>query len=204
MPGDDDLDSLPLERGGRRRLAQPGHRLVGGAGAGRRSAARAAGSRKRLRVAPPRPAPSDDLPPEMIRLQKVLAGSRQPPRAAKPVHGSGDPGCRAGCPQRPHGHSAIHQPVQRGRLEGNERGRAIVEDAINRTLGSEPGTYKVKVHLEGPRRSRLAQGRAASRRSRSRRASRPGRRCGRAQARSDRALCGRSHRRVRRAIVRRR
>ena len=50
------------------------------------------------------------------------------------------------------------------RVEGNEKGRALLEDAINKTLGVEAGAYRVKAILKGaalPSRSaqaKLAQG----------------------------------------------
>lgn len=147
MPGDDDLDSLPLSEEEDDALPS----LVIVTSEEREQAddlLRVQQVADTAPVAPPRPVPSDDLPPEMIRLKKawqevVNRLSSKPSTAAV---------IRDAEPVALNGHTVILQFTSQfnvDKLEGNERGRAVVEDAINRTLGSEPGAYKVKGILKG-------------------------------------------------------
>ena len=160
MPGDDDLDSLPLSEEEDDALPS----LVIVTSEDREQAddlLRVQQVADTAPVAPPRPAPSDDLPPEMIRLKKawqevVNRLSSKPSTAAV---------IRDAEPVALNGHTVLLQFTSQfnvDKLEGNERGRAVVEDAINRTLQAEPGAYKVKGILKGHALPvRPAQGRAA-------------------------------------------
>ena len=98
--------------------------------------------------APPKPAPLPDTPPELIRLQKswqevVNRLSAKPSTAA--IIRDAEPVALLG--QKVWLQFSGQFNVDR--VEGNEKGRAVLEDAINKTLGVDAGTYQVKAILKG-------------------------------------------------------
>ena len=147
LPGDDDLDSLPLDEEEDDALPS----LVIVTSQDHEQADDLLMVQQVVEAVPPpppRPAPSADLPPEMARLKKswhevVNRLSAKPSTAAV---------IRDAEPVALSGQTVVLQFTSQfnvDRMESNERGRAVVEDAINRTLGTEPGTYKVKGVLKG-------------------------------------------------------
>ena len=98
--------------------------------------------------APPKPTPSADAPPELLRLQKswqevVNRMSIRPATAAF---------LREGEPFSLSGSTILIQfpsSASVDKLEGNERGKQLLEEAVNKTLGVEAGTYRVKAMLRG-------------------------------------------------------
>jgi DNA polymerase-3 subunit gamma/tau len=98
--------------------------------------------------APPKPAPLPDTPPELLRLQKswqevVNRLSAKPSTAA--IIRDAEPVALMG--QKVWLQFSGQFNVDR--VEGNEKGRAVLEEAINKTLGVEAGTYQVKAILKG-------------------------------------------------------
>ena len=97
--------------------------------------------------APPPPAPAD-TPPELLRLQKnwpevVNRLSARPATAAV---------IRDAEPVALLGNVVILQFTSRfnvEKIESNEKGRQVLEDAINKTLGPDAGPFKVKALLKG-------------------------------------------------------
>ena len=103
--------------------------------------------------APP-PAPvklivSADAPPELLRLQKSwqevlnLIGSRSP---------SGVQDVKAAKPVALLDYSVILEfdnQFSFDRVQSKEKGRKMIEEIINRTLGADPDTYKVKCVMHG-------------------------------------------------------
>jgi DNA polymerase-3 subunit gamma/tau len=100
-------------------------------------------------LTPPKPEPSADATPELLRLQKSwqevlnLIGSRSP---------AGVQDVKAAKPAAIQGHSVILEfdnQFSFDRVQSKEKGRKMVEEIIDRTLGAEPGTYKVKCVMAG-------------------------------------------------------
>ncbi len=97
---------------------------------------------------PVKPAPSADTPPELLRLKKswqevVNRMSIRPATAAF---------LREGEPFSLSGSTILIQfpsSASVDKLEGNERGKQLLEEAVNKTLGVEAGTYRVKAMLRG-------------------------------------------------------
>jgi len=98
---------------------------------------------------PVKPAPSADAPPELLRLQKSwqevlnLIGSRSPAgvqdvKAAKPVAIQDNAVILE-----------FDNQFSFDRVQSKEKGRKMIEEIIDRTLGAEPGTYKVKCVMAG-------------------------------------------------------
>ncbi len=98
---------------------------------------------------PLRPTPAADAPPELLRLQKSwqevlnLVGSRSPVgvqdvKAAKPVAILDNAVILE-----------FNNQFSFDRVQGKEKGRKMIEEIINRTLGVEPETYKIKCLLQG-------------------------------------------------------
>lgn len=154
QPGDDDLDTLPLDVESEEELGAPSVIVV------------SAEEHEQLEeelddllqvqqvaeeapaFAPPKPTPLPDTPPELLQLQKswqevVNRLSSKPSTSAI---------IRDAEPVALNGKSVILQfsgQFNVDRVEGNEKGRALLEDAINKTLGVEAGTYRVKAILKG-------------------------------------------------------
>ena len=92
--------------------------------------------------------PTEDTPPELVQLQKewqqvINRMSSKPPTL---------PLIKDARPIALQGHTFLLQFTQSvwlDKLGASERGRQFVEDAINRTLKAEPGTYKVRGVLQG-------------------------------------------------------
>ncbi len=107
-------------------------------------------------------APSPDAPPELLRLQKSwqevlnLIGSRSP---------AGVQDVKAAKPVAVQDHAVIlefDKQFSFDRVQSKEKGRKMIEEIIDRTLGAEPGTYKVKCIMAGQTLpSRGGAGRAA-------------------------------------------
>ena len=148
QPGDDDLDSLPLDE--EEDDEAPSIIVV--------SAEQHEETDDLLHVqqvameapafAPPKPAPLPDTPPELLRLQKswqevVNRLSAKPSTAA--IIRDAEPVALMG--QKVWLQFSGQFNVDR--VEGNEKGRGVLEDAINKTLGVEAGTYQVKAVLKG-------------------------------------------------------
>ncbi len=147
LPGDDDLDSLPL---GEDEEALPSAIVV--------SPEQHEEADDLLRVQqvavetpapmPPKPEPDADAPPELLRLQKswrevVNRLSSKPATAAI---------IRDAQPIALTGQTVTLQftsDFNVDKVEKNARGREVVEEAINKTLGTEPGFYKVRGILKG-------------------------------------------------------
>ncbi len=99
-------------------------------------------------AAPAKPAPAADTPPELLRLQKswpevVNRLSARPATAAV---------IRDAEPVALLGSVIILQFSSRfnvEKIESNEKGRQVLEDAINKTLGADAGPFKVKALLQG-------------------------------------------------------
>lgn len=97
---------------------------------------------------PAKPAPAADTPPELLRLQKswpevVNRLSARPATAAV---------IRDAEPVALLGHVVVLQFSSRfnvEKIEANEKGRQVLEDAINKTLGADAGPFKVKALLQG-------------------------------------------------------
>ncbi len=98
---------------------------------------------------PVRPAPDADAPPELLRLQKSwqevlnLIGSRSP---------AGVQDVKAAKPVAIQDHSVILEfdnQFSFDRVQSKEKGRKMIEEIIDRTLGVEPATYKVKCVMAG-------------------------------------------------------
>ncbi len=98
---------------------------------------------------PVQPAPSADAPPELLRLQKSwqevlnLIGSRSP---------AGVQDVKAAKPVAIQDHAVILEfdnQFSFDRVQSKEKGRKMVEEIIDRTLGAEQGTYKVKCVMAG-------------------------------------------------------
>ncbi len=97
---------------------------------------------------PVKPAPAADTPPELLRLQKswpevVNRLSARPATAAV---------IRDAEPVALMGNTVILQFTSRfnvEKIESNEKGRQVLEDAINKTLGADAGPFKVKALLQG-------------------------------------------------------
>jgi len=146
LPGDDELDSLPLDED----EELPSLVIV--------SSDEHEQADDLMRVQqvtvetpvapPPKPAPAADTPPELIRLQKswqevVNRMSIRPATAAF---------LREGEPISLNGKTILVKfpnAASVDRLEGNERGKQLLEEAVNKTLGVELGTYRVKATLNG-------------------------------------------------------
>ena len=98
--------------------------------------------------APAKPAPAEGTPPELLRLQKswpevVNRLSARPATAAV---------IRDAEPVALLGHVVVLQFTSRfnvEKIEANEKGRQVLEDAINKTLGADAGPFKVKALLKG-------------------------------------------------------
>ena len=98
---------------------------------------------------PVQPAPSADAPPELLRLQKSwqevlnLIGSRSP---------AGVQDVKAAKPVAIQDHAVILEfdnQFSFDRVQSKEKGRKMIEEIIDRTLGAELGTYKVKCIMAG-------------------------------------------------------
>ncbi len=98
---------------------------------------------------PVQPIPAPDAPPELLRLQKSwqevlnLIGSRSPAgvqdvKAAKPV-----------ALQDKFVILEFDNQFSFDRVQSKEKGRKMIEEIIDRTLGVEPDTYKVKCIMAG-------------------------------------------------------
>ncbi len=99
--------------------------------------------------APVKPIPAPDAPPELLRLQKSwqevlnLIGSRSP---------AGVQDVKAAKPVAVQEHSVILEfdnQFSFDRVQSKEKGRKMIEEIINRTLGADPDTYKVKCVMHG-------------------------------------------------------
>ncbi len=99
-------------------------------------------------AAPVKPAPAAGTPPELLRLQKswpevVNRLSARPATAAV---------IRDAEPVALLGNVIILQFSSRfnvEKIEANEKGRQVLEDAINKTLGADVGPFRVKALLKG-------------------------------------------------------
>ncbi len=98
---------------------------------------------------PVKPIPAPDAPPELLRLQKSwqevlnLIGSRSP---------AGVQDVKAARPVAVQDHSVILEfdnQFSFDRVQSKEKGRKMIEEIINRTLGIDPDTYKVKCVMHG-------------------------------------------------------
>ena len=98
---------------------------------------------------PVKPVPAADTPPELLQLQKSwqevlnLIGSRSP---------AGVQDVKAAKPVALHDHSVILEfdnQFSFDRVQSKEKGRKMIEEIINRTLGADPDTYKVKCVMHG-------------------------------------------------------
>ena len=98
---------------------------------------------------PVQPAPSADAPPELLRLQKSwqevlnLIGSRSP---------AGVQDVKAAKPIAMQDHSVILEfdnQFSFDRVQSKEKGRKMIEEIINKTLGADPETYKIKCVMPG-------------------------------------------------------
>ena len=98
---------------------------------------------------PVKPVQAPDAPPELLRLQKSwqevlnLIGSRSP---------AGVQDVKAAKPVAMQDHSVILEfdnQFSFDRVQSKEKGRKMIEEIINRTLGVDPDTYKVKCVLHG-------------------------------------------------------
>jgi len=147
LPGDDDLDALPLDDD---EEALPSVIVV--------SPEQHEEADDLLRVqqvavetappAPPKPEPTPDAPPELLRLQKswqeVVNRLSSKPATAAIIRDA-----------RPIALTEQTVTLQFtsefnvDKVEKNARGRGVVEEAINKTLGTEPGFYKVRGVLKG-------------------------------------------------------
>jgi DNA polymerase-3 subunit gamma/tau len=109
---------------------------------------------------PVKPALSEDAPPELLKLQKSwqevlnLIGSRSP---------AGVQDVKAARPVAIQDRSIVLEfdnQFSFDRVQSKEKGRKMIEEIINRTLGAEPDTYKIKCVMAGqslPVRSSAAQ-----------------------------------------------
>ncbi|MGI4789127.1 MAG: DNA polymerase III subunit gamma/tau [Janthinobacterium lividum] len=98
---------------------------------------------------PVKPIPSADSSPELLKLQKSwqevlnLIGSRSP---------AGVQDVKAAKPVAVQDRSVILEfdnQFSFDRVQSKEKGRKMIEEIINRTLGVEPDTYKVKCVMAG-------------------------------------------------------
>ncbi len=98
---------------------------------------------------PVKPIQAPDAPPELLRLQKSwqevlnLIGSRSP---------AGVQDVKAAKPVAIQEHSVILEfdnQFSFDRVQSKEKGRKMIEEIINRTLGADPETYKVKCVMHG-------------------------------------------------------
>ena len=98
---------------------------------------------------PAKPVQAPDAPPELLRLQKSwqevlnLIGSRSP---------AGVQDVKAAKPVAMQDHSVILEfdnQFSFDRVQSKEKGRKMIEEIINRTLGADPDTYKVKCVMHG-------------------------------------------------------
>ena len=146
LPGDDELDSLPLDE----EEEMPSRIVV--------SPDQHEQADDLLRVqqvavetpapTPPKPPPAADTPPELLRLKKswqevVNRLSAKPSTAAV---------IRDAEPVALNGQTIFLQfsgQFNVDRLEANARGREVVEEAVNKTLGMESGHFKVRAILKG-------------------------------------------------------
>ncbi len=97
---------------------------------------------------PAKPAPAADTPPELLRLQKswpevVNRLSARPATAA--VIRDAEPVALLGSVIILQFSSLFNVE----KIESNEKGRQVLEDAINKTLGADVGPFKVKALLQG-------------------------------------------------------
>ena len=162
LPGDDDLDSLPLDdeeempRVGMPRVGMPReekpsllivsseqHEQVDDLMRVQQVAAEAP------TLTPPKPAPAADAPPELLRLQKSwqevanLTGTKSKAASkdvseAKPVAITGNVVMLE-----------FAQPFHFDRVNGKEALRQFIEENICKTLDAPQGTYRVKCIMEG-------------------------------------------------------
>ena len=98
---------------------------------------------------PAKPVQTPDAPPELLRLQKSwqevlnLIGSRSP---------AGVQDVKAAKPVAVQDHSVVLEfdnQFSFDRVQSKEKGRKMIEEIINRTLGVDPDTYKVKCVMHG-------------------------------------------------------
>ena len=98
---------------------------------------------------PVKPVQAPDSPPELLRLQKSwqevlnLIGSRSP---------AGVQDVKAAKPVAVQDRSVILEfdnQFSFDRVQSKEKGRKMIEEIINRTLGVDPDTYKVKCVMHG-------------------------------------------------------
>ncbi len=162
LPGDDDLDSLPL---GEDEEAMPSAIVVSPEQHEEQHEEADLLQVQQVAVeaappAPPKPDLDADTPPELIRLQKswrevVNRLSSKPATAAI---------IRDAQPIALTGQTVTLQftsDFNVDKVEKNARGREVVEEAINKTLGTEPGFFKVRGILKGqPLPTRVGPGRA--------------------------------------------
>ena len=99
-------------------------------------------------TAPVKLAPAADAPPELLRLQKswpevVNRLSARPATAA--VIRDAEPVALLGSVVILQFSSLFNVE----KIESNEKGRQVLEDAINKTLGADAGPFKVKALLQG-------------------------------------------------------
>ena len=152
LPGDDDLDSLPLDDEEEMpRVEMPSLLIV--------SSEQHEQADDLMRVqqvaaeapirTPPRPVPAADAPPELLRLQKSwqevanLTGTKSKAASkdvseAKPVAISGNVVMLE-----------FAQPFHFDRVNGKEALRQFIEENICKTLDAPQGTYRVKCIMEG-------------------------------------------------------
>ena len=156
LPGDDELDSLPLDDEEEMpRDDIPGDNMPSMVVISSEQHEQADDLMRVQQVAAELPAPvlfkaapAADAPPELLRLQKswqevVNRMSIRPATAAF---------LREGEPISLTGNTILVKfpnVASVDRLEGNDRGKQLLEEAVNKTLGVDVGTYRVKATLTG-------------------------------------------------------
>ena len=162
LPGDDDLDSLPLDdeeempRVGMPRVGMPREEKPSLLIVSSEQHEQADDLMRIQQVAaeaptltPPKPAPAADAPPELLRLQKSwqevanLTGTKSKAASkdvseAKPVAITGNVVMLE-----------FAQPFHFDRVNGKEALRQFIEENICKTLDAPQGTYRVKCIMEG-------------------------------------------------------
>ena len=157
LPGDDDLDSLPLDDEEEMpRVEMPREEMPSLLIVSSEQHEQADDLMRVQQVAaeaptrtPPRPVPAADAPPELLRLQKSwqevanLTGTKSKAASkdvceAKPVAISGNVVMLE-----------FAQPFHFDRVNGKEALRQFIEENICKTLDAPQGTYRVKCIMEG-------------------------------------------------------
>ncbi len=161
LPGDDDLDTLPLDTD--EDDALPSMVIVSPEQVDDLLHVQQVAAAETHSAPTVPPVSVSDAPPELIRLQKSwqevlnLIGSRSP---------AGVQDVKAARPVALQDHTIILEfdnQFSFDRVQSKEKGRKMIEEIINRTLGADAETYRVKCVMQGhappsrPASGKLAQ-----------------------------------------------